>query len=92
MPEREPQFTIEIRVIDSRELLTAIEVLSSSNKRGKGREEYLDKRNRVLKSAAHLLEIDLLRSGQRVPMREALQPAGNTLQRLSGGVGCGTRT
>lgn len=75
LPEREPQFTVEIRVIGSRELVTAIEVLSPSNKRGSGREEYLDKRNRILRSSAHLLEIDLLRSGQRVPMREALPPA-----------------
>src|SRR5207253_4483547 len=37
-----------------------------------GREEYLAKRRRVLVSTAHLIEIDLLRAGLRVPMRQPL--------------------
>src|SRR5262249_36067050 len=48
---------------------------SPTNKRGDGRDEYLAKRARILRSTAHLVEIDLLRQGQRVPMREPLPPA-----------------
>ncbi len=75
VPARVPHFAIEIRDTAHRELVTAIEFLSPTNKRGKGREEYLEKRQRLLRSTAHLLEIDLLRRGQRVPMQQPLPPA-----------------
>lgn len=75
MPESVPHMSVEIRDAATRQLVTAIEVLSPTNKRGEGREEYLAKRGRILLSTAHLLEIDLLREGQRVPMREPLPPA-----------------
>jgi hypothetical protein len=52
-----------------RTLVTAIELLSPFNKRGQGRTEYLRKRDALLTSPAHLLEIDLLRKGRRLPMR-----------------------
>src|SRR5205823_339936 len=51
----------------------AIEVLSPTNKHADGYEEYLAKRDRLLLSAVHLLEIDLLRQGERVPMRQRLR-------------------
>ena len=72
---REPQVTIEIRDVARRELVTAIELLSPSNKRGEGFQEYVDKRSRLLRSTAHLLEIDLLRRGSRVPMAAPLPVA-----------------
>jgi hypothetical protein len=72
MPEAVPQHTLEIRDAATRELVTAIELLSPSNKRGQGRSEYLARRDQLLLSRAHLVEIDLLRSGARVPMRQAL--------------------
>jgi hypothetical protein len=75
MPARVPHVTVEIRDVANRELVTAIEVLSPTNKRGEGYQEYLDKRRRLLYSTAHLLEIDLLRQGQRVPMQQPLPPA-----------------
>jgi hypothetical protein len=75
MPSRVPHVTIEIRDIAQRELVTAIEILSPSNKRGEGYQEYLDKRRRLLYSTAHLIEIDLLRRGHRVPMQQPLPPA-----------------
>ncbi len=75
IPENIPQVTIEIRDVARRELVTAIEVLSPTNKRGEGYSEYLDKRQRILRSKAHLLEIDLLRRGRRVPMQEPLPTA-----------------
>jgi len=75
MPARIPHVTIEIRDTANRRLVTAIEVLSPTNKRGDGRDEYLTKRRHLLLSSAHLVEIDLLRRGHRVPMREALPQA-----------------
>jgi hypothetical protein len=75
VPLRVPHVTIEIRDARQRELVTAIEILSPTNKRGTGNAEYLEKRGRLLNSTAHLVEIDLLRGGRRVPMRESLPPA-----------------
>jgi hypothetical protein len=75
IPEAVPHQTVEIRDAANRQLVTAIEVLSPTNKRGEGREEYLTKRRRLLLSTAHLMEIDLLREGERVPMRQPLPPA-----------------
>jgi hypothetical protein len=75
IPTPVPHVTIEIRDTANRQLVTAIEVLSPTNKRGDGRVEYLAKRRRILLSTAHLLEIDLLRQGQRVPMQKPLPPA-----------------
>jgi hypothetical protein len=74
MPRAIPQRAVEIRDLEERQLVTAIEVLSPANKRGTGRREYLAKRRRILVSTAHLLEVDLLRRGRRLPMREALPP------------------
>ena len=75
VPERVPTFFVELRDVAGHRLVTAIELLSPSNKRPPGRRQYLRRRNRVLRSSAHLLEIDLLRRGRRVPMEEALPPA-----------------
>ncbi len=75
MPTPVPHVTVEIRDVANRQLVTAIEVLSPTNKRGEGRDEYVAKRGRLLLSSAHLIEIDLLREGQRVPMQQALPPA-----------------
>lgn len=44
-------------------VVTAIEVLSPVNKRGRGREQYLQKQRELLQSPVHLIEIDLLRAG-----------------------------
>jgi hypothetical protein len=75
MPIAIPHVSIEIRDAANRLLVTAIEVLSPTNKRGDGREEYVAKRQRILRSTAHLIEIDLLREGERVPMRQPLSSA-----------------
>jgi hypothetical protein len=75
MPSRVPQSSIEIRDVKGRSLVAAIELLSPVNKRGRSRHEYIDRRNKILASTAHLIEIDLLRAGQRVPMAEPLPKA-----------------
>jgi hypothetical protein len=62
---------VEIRDRSSREVVTAIEILSPANKRpGPDREQYLAKRARILASPAHFVEIDLLRGGPRMPFEE----------------------
>jgi hypothetical protein len=50
MPVPVPHVTVEIRDTANRQLVTAIEVLSLTNKRGDGREEYLVKQRRLLLS------------------------------------------
>jgi hypothetical protein len=70
-----PQTTVEIRDVARRRLVTAIEVLSPTNKRGDGRREYERKRRQLLRSTAHLLEIDLIRIGRRFPVARELPPA-----------------
>ena len=72
IPEAVPHVSIEIRDTRERQLVTAIEILSPTNKRGEGRREYLAKRQRLLLSTAHLIEIDLLRMGERLPMQQPL--------------------
>jgi hypothetical protein len=53
-------------------LVTTIEVLSPTNKErgGHGRQLYLRKRQAALACDVHLVEIDLLRGGTRMPMRD----------------------
>jgi hypothetical protein len=74
IPTAIPHLSIEVRDTAERRLVTAIEILSPTNKRGDGREEYLTKRQRLLLSTTHLVEIDLLHVGQRVPMQQPLPP------------------
>lgn len=72
VPEAVPHLSVEIRDAANRRLVTALEILSPANKRGAGRAEYLFKRGRLLRSPAHLVEIDLLRTGRRLPMQQPL--------------------
>jgi hypothetical protein len=60
---------VEIRDRRDRQLVTVIELLIPSNKRqGPDREQYLAKRRQLLASAVHLVEIDMLRGGPRMPV------------------------
>jgi hypothetical protein len=72
LPEPIPHVSVEIRDVAERRLVTCIEVLSPTNKRGPGREEYAGKRFQILSGTAHLVEIDLLRAGTRFPTAEPL--------------------
>jgi hypothetical protein len=67
---------IEIVDTNKRSIVTVIEILSPTNKmKGSyGRENYQHKRRQILCSQSHLVEIDLLRSGIRIPIREQLPP------------------
>jgi hypothetical protein len=60
---------VEIRDRCSRQLITVIGLLSPANKKpGPDRGQYLSKRWQVLSSSTHLVEIDLLRGGPRLPI------------------------
>ena len=67
---------VEVREAGADTLITAIEILSPINKRsGPERANYLRKRRELLRSDAHLMEIDLLRTGERSPLETPLPPA-----------------
>lgn len=75
-PLAEKDVFLEIRDAKDRKLITAVELLSPSNKEhGATREQYLSKRNTYLRSGVHLVEIDLLHGGQRMPL--APRPRGD---------------
>jgi hypothetical protein len=66
---------------EERTLITCIEVLSPSNKRPgtEGWKEYERKRQAMLFGQANFLELDLLRGGQKMPMRTPWPEAPYTL-------------
>ncbi len=80
LPEPIPHVSVEIRDVAERRLVTCIEVLSPTNKRGPGREEYAGKRLQILSGGAHLVEIDLLRVGTALSNTGAA--AGRAILRL----------
>jgi hypothetical protein len=73
MPEEVTERYLEIREIETGEVITAIEVLSPKNKQsGKSRLVYEEKHNQVLSSLTNLVEIDLLRRGKPLIPLEGL--------------------
>jgi hypothetical protein len=69
MPEEVRESYLEIREIETGLVVTVIELLSPKNKKaGPGRIAYETKRQQVLRSLAHLVEIDLLCTGTPMPM------------------------
>ncbi len=67
---------IEIRRGTSRTSVTVIELLSPTNKAGDGFVEYKLKRRSLVRQKIHLVELDLLVGGRRLPMSGPL-PAGD---------------
>lgn len=57
-----------------RTLVAVLELLSPANKAEPGRGQYLGKRVELLSQPVHLVELDLLVGGDRLPMRRALPP------------------
>jgi hypothetical protein len=74
--DQETEGYIEILHQPGRELITVIELLSPTNKAGEGRRDYIVKRNAILKRLVHLVELDFLVGGHRMPMAAPL-PAGD---------------
>jgi Protein of unknown function (DUF4058) len=70
MPDEVVERYLEVRDVATGEVITAIEILSPINKLTReGRSQYERKRLKVLGSDTHLVEIDLLRSGEPLPVR-----------------------
>ena len=72
--DENPEGYIDIRTFPDRELVTSIEVLSPSNKSASGHGEYWTKRASMILQGVHLVEIDLLLQGRRLPAIEPLPP------------------
>ncbi len=66
---------VRIYVTETSELVTTIEILSPFNKqKGDGVDTYRLKRQRILETAVHLVELDLLRGGQRPGLEVGYPP------------------
>ncbi len=77
MPEERREAFLTVRDRETMEVVTIVELLSPANKRpgGDGRRQYLTRREEILQSRTHLVELDLLRGGARLPTVEPLPPA-----------------
>lgn len=72
--DRERQSFVQILDRETRRVVTVIELLSPSNKyAGADRDQHVAKRQQLFHSRVHLVEIDLLRGGPRLPV-EGLPP------------------
>ena len=72
MPEEVQERYLEIRTVPEQQVITVIEIVSPANKLSReGREQYENKRLKVLGSLTHLVEVDLLRTAQPLPMKVA---------------------
>lgn len=70
MPDLIRETYLEVRAVGSDEAVTVVEILSPSNKRpGEGRTQYVRKRRVIASLRTHLVEIDLLRSGEPMPIQ-----------------------
>jgi hypothetical protein len=73
--EEEHESKVHILDRSNHRLITVVELLSPTNKRGDGYFQYKVKRNALLSTRVHLVEIDLLVDGERLPLKDSL-PAG----------------
>jgi Uma2 family endonuclease len=65
---------IEIKTLPERSLVAVVELLSPTNKYGQGRNDYLRKRRSYLGQSVHLIELDFLLAGHRMPMGAPMPP------------------
>lgn len=69
MPDRVRETFLEVRVAGTGEVVTVVEVLSPANKRaGAGRRLYEEKRQEILGTRTSLVEVDLIRAGDPMPV------------------------
>ena len=67
---------LTIKELPSSKLVTVMQILSPTNKKTeKARGEYLEKRHDLISSGVNFVEIDLLRSGEPMPLRGAPAPS-----------------
>ncbi|MBI4603374.1 MAG: DUF4058 family protein [Planctomycetes bacterium] len=76
MPQERRETYLVVRDRETLDVVTVVETLSPANKApgNRGRELYLSKRDEVLQSRSHLVELDLLRGGLRLPALGGLPP------------------
>jgi hypothetical protein len=69
--------SVEVRQVGTNRIVTAIEILSPVNKlrNHEARIDYLRKRRDMLRSQTHFVEIDLLRGGERTPLKPPVTSA-----------------
>lgn len=66
---------LEVRQAPDDHVVTVVEILSPSNKApGSGRTDYIRKREDILTSPVNLVEIDLLRGGEPMPLTTPVPP------------------
>ncbi|NJK79583.1 MAG: DUF4058 family protein [Chloroflexaceae bacterium] len=75
MLEEVPLLSVEIRDVAQRQLVTLIEILSPVNKTAEGARDYAQRRAELLQTRTHLLELDLLRQGNRIQLLGTPPPA-----------------
>ena len=69
LPDEIRETYLEIRSVAEDRVVTVVELLSPTNKRpGESRRRYEEKRLAIVGSRTHLVEIDLLRAGEPLPM------------------------
>lgn len=69
LPDVVRETYLEVRETGSDAVLTVLEILSPSNKRpGRGRRMYEEKRMDVLATRTHLVEVDVVRVGEPMPI------------------------
>ncbi len=84
MAEERRETYLVIRERTTFEVVTVLETLSPANKQATadGHREYLKKREELLESKSHFVELDLLRGGQRMPLCEP-RPRGDFFAMVS---------
>jgi hypothetical protein len=88
--ERVRQGRIQILHRADRSLVGVLEMLSPANKTGEGFADYCAKRQAILQRNAHLVELDLLLGGRRLPLANPL-PVGDyhvLISRVDGRPNC----
>jgi hypothetical protein len=71
VPDAVRETYLEVRETGTDYVITVLEILSPTNKRpGRGRRIYEDKRLEILATRTHLLEVDLIRSGEPMPLMD----------------------
>ena len=70
--EVESEIYLHILHLPDQKVVTVVELLSPSNKIGAGRRDYLAKRHGLTVPEVHLVELDFLIGGHRLPMERPL--------------------
>jgi hypothetical protein len=71
VPDAVRETYLEVRETGTDYVITVLEILSPTNKRpGRGRRIYEDKRLEILATRTHLVEVDLIRSGEPMPLMD----------------------